>query len=160
MPSNPAAINFDSFGITKNNPSRADWLGVVLMRLSERDYANITSGTKGKKLKGPKETEIQNTMRDYLRWHGWFVIRHQQSLGSHKGLSDLTAIKGGWTVYIEAKTVTGTLSEDQLVFRDEIMANGGTYVIGRGVDDVKFLCEGKVDELRVLWAGKCANQET
>ena len=129
------------------------------MRLSERDYANIISGSLGKKLQGPKETDIQNTMRDYLRWHGWFVIRHQQSLGSHKGLSDLTALKDGWTVYIEAKTATGTLSEEQRSFCDEIVANGGTYVIGRCVEDVKFLCEGKVDELQVLWAGKCVGRE-
>lgn len=130
------------------------------MRLSEWDYANLTSGTKGKKPKGSKETDIQNAIRDYLRWHGWFVIRHQQSLGSHKGLSDLTAIKDGWTVYIEVKTTTGTLSDDQKIFCDEIMANGGTCIIGRGIEDVKFLCEGHVDEMRVLWAGKCAGRKT
>ena len=48
-----------------------------------------------------KETAIQNRIRDFLRMHGWYVMRHQQSLGSLKGMSDLTAIKDGKTIYIE-----------------------------------------------------------
>ena len=50
------------------------------------------------------ETVIQNQIRDLLRMDGWFVIRHQQGMGCHKGLSDLTAIKEGRTIYIEVKT--------------------------------------------------------
>ena len=34
------------------------------------------------------ETVIQNQIRDLLRMDGWFVIRHQQGMGCHKGLSD------------------------------------------------------------------------
>ena len=129
------------------------------MRVSERDYTNLTSGTKGKKPAGPKETEIQNAMRDYLRMFGWFVIRHQQGLGCHKGLSDLTAIKDGWTVYVEAKTGKGTLSDDQKEFRDDIIASGGTYVIGRCIEDVAFLCQDNVELLRIRWCGKCVGRE-
>jgi hypothetical protein len=129
------------------------------MRLSERDFANILGGGAGKKPKGLKEVDIQNAQREYLEWNGWFVIRHQQSLGSHKGLSDLTAIKDGWTVYIEVKTTTGILSEDQKDFRDHVISHGGTYIIGRCVEDVKFLCEDSVECLRRRWSGKVVGQE-
>lgn len=64
-----------------------------------------------------KETTIQNRIRDFLSLNGWFVIRHQQSLGSLKGLSDLTAIKDGITVYIEVKTPRGVQSEYQKIFQ-------------------------------------------
>lgn len=111
------------------------------MRLSEADFARITQGPnrKAKGPKAPKETDIQNAIREYLRWQGWFVIRHQQTLGSHKGLSDLTAIKDGRTVYIEVKTPAGHLSDVQQGFRDDIEAHGGVYVVARCVEDVKGL---------------------
>ena len=109
------------------------------MRMSERDFADIV--TAGKKSKGPKESEIQSNIRDYLRAYGWFVIRHHQTLGSHKGLSDLTAIKEGRTVYIEVKTPSGKQSDDQILFQAEIEAHGGLYVLARGIEDVEFLCK-------------------
>lgn len=108
------------------------------MRMSEADFARLTKGKKGKP-KGPTETDIQNAIRDFLRWRGWFVIRHQQGLGCHKGLSDLTAIKGGRTVYIEVKRPKGTQSDAQLDFQADIEAHGGLYVVARSVDDVEFL---------------------
>ena len=108
------------------------------MWMSEADFARLTKGKKGKP-KGPTETEIQNAIRDFLRWRGWFVIRHQQGLGCHKGLSDLTAIKGGRTVYIEVKRPKGTQSDDQLDFQADIEAHGGLYVVARSVEDVEFL---------------------
>ena len=108
------------------------------MRMSEADFARLAKG-KQVKPKGPTETEIQNAIREYLRWRGWFVIRHQQGLGCHKGLSDLTAIKGGKTVYIEVKRPKGTQSDDQLDFQADIEAHGGLYVVARSVEDVEFL---------------------
>ena len=86
--------------------------------------------------KKKKETEIQNEIRDYLRLRGWFVIRHQQSLGSMKGLSDLTALKNGETVYIEVKTERGKQSEHQMEFQREIEAHGGKYILARSLDEV------------------------
>ena len=65
--------------------------------------------------------------------------RHQQGLGCHKGLSDLTAIKGGKTVYIEVKRPMGKQSEWQLDFQADIEAHGGLYVVSRSVEDVEFL---------------------
>ena len=128
------------------------------MRLSEREFAQLASGKKAAKPKAPKETDTQNAIRDYLRWHGWYVIRHQQSLGSLKGLTDLTAIKEGWTVYIEVKTMTGRLSEDQEDFRDNVIAHGGTYVIARRLEDVRFMCEVPVIDLQVWYRGKIVGE--
>ncbi|MBP2635528.1 MAG: hypothetical protein H6Q72_1435 [Firmicutes bacterium] len=124
------------------------------MRLSEREFAQVVAGKKLARPKAPKETDIQNAIREYLLWNGWYVIRHHQSLGSLKGLSDLTAIKDGWTVYVEVKTPKGTLSEDQEKFRDNVIAHGGTYVVARSVEDVQFLCRISVKELQAAWLGK------
>ena len=59
------------------------------------------------------ENEIQNEIRERLRWAGWYVIRHQQSMGSLKGLSDLSAIRNGQTVYIEVKKPGGVQSRNE-----------------------------------------------
>lgn len=114
------------------------------MFISEGEYKKLIA----RKDKQPKkkrsaltETDIQNQIREKLRWAGWFVIRHQQGLGCHKGLSDLTALKNGRTVYIEVKTPRGVLSEYQEEFRLQIESHGGTYIVARSVDDIEFLCE-------------------
>ena len=114
------------------------------MRLSEQEFRQITAGRKKGKAPGLKETDIQNAIREHLRWHGWFVIRHQQTLGSHKGLSDLTAIKNGVTVYIEVKKPAGRQSEDQQQFQADIESHGGLYILAKSVEDVEFLCKKEV----------------
>ncbi len=83
------------------------------------------------------ETVIQNQIRDLLRMDGWFVIRHQQGMGCHKGLSDLTAIKDGVTIYIEVKTKTGKQSDWQREFQKDIENHGGTYILARRIEDVE-----------------------
>lgn len=83
------------------------------------------------------ETVIQNQIRDLLRMDGWFVIRHQQGMGCHKGLSDLTAIKDGVTIYIEVKTKTGKQSDWQRQFQKDVENHGGTYILARRIEDVE-----------------------
>lgn len=83
------------------------------------------------------ETVIQNQIRDLLRMDGWFVIRHQQGMGCHKGLSDLSAIKDGVTIYIEVKTKTGKQSDWQRQFQKDIENHGGTYILARRIEDVE-----------------------
>ncbi len=83
------------------------------------------------------ETIIQNEVREMLRFDGWYVIRHQQGLGSHLGLSDLTAIKDGKTIYVEIKTPKGYQSENQKNFQREIENHGGTYIICRKAEDIQ-----------------------
>jgi hypothetical protein len=82
------------------------------------------------------EAAILADLRSYLRLRGWYVIRHQQSMGSHKGLSDLTAIKDGNTVYLETKRPGGTLSPVQEQFGTAIDGHGGVYRVVASYDDV------------------------
>lgn len=109
------------------------------MRLSEREFDQLGWG-KAKRLRTATETEIQASVRDWLRYHGWFVIRHQQGLGCHRGLSDLTAIRGGRTVYIEVKKRSGKLSAAQETFQAAIESHGGMYIVARCIEDVQVLC--------------------
>jgi len=83
-----------------------------------------------------KETDIQRQIRDYLRAAGWYVIRNQQNMGSHAGLSDLTAIRRGRVLWIEVKTQKGTQSDAQIEFQQAIEAHGGEYVLARCLEDV------------------------
>ena len=82
------------------------------------------------------ETKIQNAVRTALRRDGYYVIRHQQGLGAHRGLSDLTAIKDGRTIYVEIKTPTGRQSDWQREFQKSIEQHGGIYVLVRSVEDI------------------------
>ena len=88
------------------------------------------------------ESLILNQCRDYLRALGWLVVRHQQGLGSFRGLSDLTAIKDGRVVWIECKTAKGKLSVHQEAFRDAILAAGGEYAVVRCVEDAAKIVRG------------------
>ena len=87
------------------------------------------------------ENEIQTQIRMRLQYSGWYVIRHQQGMGSLKGLSDLSAIKDGRTVYIEVKKPGGVQSQYQKNFQEEIEAHGGQYILAKSVDDIKELIE-------------------
>lgn len=88
------------------------------------------------------ETDILKAIRDFLRLNGWMVIRNHQSLGSQRGIPDLTAIRGGQVVWIEVKTPSGRLSEHQERFLAELEDHGGWYIVARGVEDVEHLASG------------------
>lgn len=88
-----------------------------------------------------KESEIQAQIKQYLQWRGWYVVKIHQSLGSHKGIADLYAIKGGRSVWIEVKTAKGKQSEHQREFEREITSHGGEYVVARGLEDVQNIVE-------------------
>jgi len=85
------------------------------------------------------ESVVLRQVRDYLRLRGWYVIRIQQSLGAHRGLSDLICVKEGRTVFLECKTASGKLSPDQQSFQEAIGAGGGEYVVARCLEDVMEL---------------------
>ncbi len=87
------------------------------------------------------ETTIQNQIRTRLRANGWFVIRHQQGMGCHKGLADLTAVRAGITVYVEVKTPKGYLSPNQESFKNDIERAGAKYLVARRIEDVDLLCD-------------------
>ena len=88
------------------------------------------------------ENEIQNEIRERLRWAGWYVICHQKSMGSLKGLSglsDLSAIRNGQTVYIEVKKPGGVQSQWQKDFQAEVESHGARYILAYSVDEVDAL---------------------
>lgn len=118
--------------------NKEDW-GVTMTRLN-KNQAQCPGMPPGagvqKKL---TESDIQRQIRDYLQWHGWFVVKIHQSLGSYKGIADLYAIKNGRSVWIEVKTPRGRQSEHQRQFEVDIKARGGEYMVARCVEDVMVL---------------------
>lgn len=83
------------------------------------------------------ESQIQTYIKEYLTKSGWFVFKiHQQGKYCYRGITDLIAIKGGLTVYIEVKAWKGKLSEDQIRFRDNVVNHGGKHLVARSVDNV------------------------
>jgi len=85
------------------------------------------------------EKDIMNQIRDFLRLHGWMVIRNHQTLGSYPGVTDLTAIRGGKVVWIEVKTPRGRLGPDQEKFLQDLEDHGGWWIVARSVEDVEHL---------------------
>jgi len=117
-----------------------------MTRLSQRraqELGIVPADTEKKPVARPqKEADIQRTIRDYLRWQGWYVVKIHQSLGSHRGIADLYAIREGRSVWIEVKTSIGRLSMHQEKYRAEIESHGGEYIVARAVEDVEHLGRG------------------
>ncbi len=88
------------------------------------------------------ESAILHAVRSHLRLMGWMVVRNVGCLGSHPGLSDLTAMREGTTIFVEVKTLTGRLSEPQERFRCDVEAHGATYLVVRSVDDMAAFTGG------------------
>jgi hypothetical protein len=88
-----------------------------------------------------KEADIQAQVKAWLQWHGWFVIKIHQSLGSYKGIADLYAIKDGVSIWIEIKTQKGVLSQWQEKFETNIVGHGGTYMVIRSVEALEKAME-------------------
>jgi Holliday junction resolvase len=82
-----------------------------------------------------RERDILAEIRKALVAAGWFVYRNHQSLGSHPGLADLTAVRDGRVVWIEVKRPGGRLSKDQEKFAEEIRRHGGRYVVASSVEE-------------------------
>ncbi len=90
-------------------------------------------------LKPPKikEADVLRMAREWLKMRGWFVVRIQQSMGAHKGVSDLIAVKRGLTVWMEIKGPNGRLSKPQEEFAAAIDAAGGFYAVIRNREDLE-----------------------
>jgi len=89
------------------------------------------------------EGNIKNGVRNILRFERWYVINNFQGLGCYPGMSDLTAVKDGKVLFIEIKTETGKLSDNQLVFQKEIESRGGNYLVIRSVEQIIAYVKGK-----------------
>ena len=88
------------------------------------------------------ETAVKRAVREHLRGQGFFVYPNTAGMGAHPGLSDLTAVRGGVTLWIECKSASGRLSRAQEQFRADIESHGGTYVLCRSVDDLAAITGG------------------
>ena len=88
-----------------------------------------------------KEGDILKQCRDYLRYRGWFVIRIQQGLGCHKGISDLICVKSGKVLFLEIKATGGKLSPHQERFREDIQGHGGIYIWVSSFDELKNIID-------------------
>jgi hypothetical protein len=98
----------------------------------------IRINTGGKMKKISNESIVLDATRDYFTMKGWFVIRHHQGLGSNNGMSDLTAIKNGRTIYIETKAPgwRKKLSKVQLKFKTNIERHGGIFLVIDNIDEM------------------------
>jgi hypothetical protein len=56
-------------------------------------------------------------------------------MGVHPGFADLVVVAEGRVAFLEVKTATGRLSDDQKSFRDIIRAQTLPYAVVRSIDD-------------------------
>jgi len=81
------------------------------------------------------EKELIKEIKKYWKRNGWYVIRNQQNIGSHKGLADFTILKDGIVIFVEVKGEKGRQSPAQKLFQMDIEGNGGKYCLCKSVDD-------------------------
>lgn len=104
----------------------------------------------------PKESEIQNSICDYLslkRYLFWRqntspTIQNDKSGNWHfrrmpkysmKGIPDIIIIKDGQFIGLEVKRPKGKQSEFQIEFQKRCEENGGKYFVVTSIDDVKSI---------------------
>lgn len=84
------------------------------------------------------EGSVKRAIREYLAIKGWKVIVNHQSLGSQRGIPDLTAIKDALTLWIEVKSPKGgKLSAYQEAFRQMCLDQGHLYCVVRSIEDME-----------------------
>jgi len=81
------------------------------------------------------ETGVKKQVRDFLRLKGWLCFHHLAGIGCYPGLSDMTAIKNGRTVWLEIKAPRGVQSDRQVEFQALIEGHGGEYIVIRCLED-------------------------
>ena len=95
----------------------------------------------GKSPKEYTEADILKSCKRHLASTGWYVMRIQQSLGCHKGISDLIAIKNGITMFVETKSPKwrGKLNPDQVEFKKQVEEHGSIFVLIDRMEQVEGL---------------------
>ena len=90
------------------------------------------------------ENIVKAQIKDWLTIHKWFHFPILQGMGAYKGIADRYAIKNGVAIWIEIKAPKGKLSENQEVFRDNILAQDGHYIMVNSIEQletyIKLLC--------------------
>lgn len=103
----------------------------MVERLSPEEVRRLLAKSEGHQ----PEKVVLDQVRQYLRTLGWYVMRIQQGIGCHRGISDLIVVKDGRVVFLECKTAKGKQSEHQRKFQAEVEARGGEYRIARCLED-------------------------
>jgi len=110
-----------------------------------------------RKKKKVKETSIESVILKYLNilpntfaWKNESVGIYDEKRGTYRkkrrehsinGVSDILGIRNGRLLAIEVKTNTGKVSNDQQLFIDRILREGGIAGVARSVADVRKLLE-------------------
>jgi hypothetical protein len=68
---------------------------------------------------------------------GWFYIWHRQGLGCMEGLTDITLVKDGTVLWVEAKAPGRKQRPGQIKFEANIKAHGGHYVLAYNFKDIE-----------------------
>jgi hypothetical protein len=87
------------------------------------------------------EADTLKLIKEYLKLKGFFVVRMQQGMGSHKGIPDLYFIGRNFKCeciqgWCEVKAPRGKLSVFQVEFRDTVTRLGGNFIEAHSLDDV------------------------
>jgi hypothetical protein len=86
------------------------------------------------------ENDIRAAIKEFLELHGWWVWVNWQGPFSYKGVTDLTAIRGGEVWWVEVKRPGEQLRPDQARFKELMEEYGGNWLLAEGIEDVEFLC--------------------
>lgn len=89
------------------------------------------------------ESGLKRTIREFLMWNDFYVATIQGGPFGTAGVSDLIAVRGGRTLFLEVKTATGKLSDAQAEFGRNINEHGEEYCVVRSVEDVEQLLKKK-----------------
>jgi len=95
---------------------------------------------------GKTEKDILKYAKQYLRMIGWYVVRIQQGIGCHPGISDLIAIKDGVVVFLEIKSpkwkprsydAASKTQREQEAFEAAVLQHGATYVRVQSFEEIE-----------------------
>jgi len=86
--------------------------------------------------KTTKETQIKQTVKDYLNLKGIFHYHNMQGIASYKGLPDMTMHYKGQVHYLELKAPKGVLSPQQVKFQVQCVDDGIPYHVIRTLEDI------------------------
>lgn len=85
------------------------------------------------------EGAIKSAVKQYLRYTGWYVVHIQGGPLSHRGISDLIAIKSNVVAFVEIKTPKTNQSADQKDFEQCVKDKGGNYYVVRSIEDAEAM---------------------
>lgn len=75
------------------------------------------------------------------------IYRKPKGALQRNGISDIAGVYRGVAIFIEVKSSTGTLSDDQKSFRDDVENCGGVFIMARTIEDIEWIFQqGKLEE--------------